>query len=346
MKRILSGLLTVCLLAALLTGAALAVDSSRSYDFDLASNGSHTITAATGDIITVTLTLRRTDSAAAADIYGMQDEIRYDDAFFEIVEGGSLLTKGVASTDIALRGGDRAFYLNFVSLSGGESWQANTLVGSFQVRVLGTSGSSTLKNENCLVSVKDGSDTYTVTVQDLTVTVSDKCTVRFDPVDGGEAVEETVTVGSLLKEPQNITREGYRVSGWYTDFDRTQPWNFETDTVQGNMTLYAAWETVNDAENGGSGLGWLWALLGLLGLGLLILLFLLLTRRTVSFETCGGGEIDDVKVIRGAKLKRVENPVKPGVVFGGWYTEREGGKRWRFDEDKVTKDMTLFAHWL
>lgn len=344
MKRILSGLLAVCLIAALLTGAALAVDNSRSYDFDLASNGSHSITAATGDIITVTLTLRRTDSTAAAEIYGMQDEIRYDDSFFEIVDGGALLTKGVASTDIALRGGDRAFYLNFVSLSGGESWQADTLVGSFQVRVLGTSGSSTLKNENCLVSVKDGSDTYAVKVQDLTVTVSDKCTVRFDPVDGGDVVEETVTIGSLLKEPKNITREGYRVSGWFTDYDRTQPWNFDTDTVQGNMTLYAAWEPI-DASSG-SGLGWLWALLGLLGLGLLLLLLLLLTRRTVSFDTCGGNEMDDVKVIRGAKLKHVDNPVKPGAVFGGWYTERTGGQRWRFDEDKVTKDMTLYAHWL
>lgn len=343
MKRILSALLTLCLLAALLACPALAADSSRSYEFDLASNGSHTITAATGDIITVTLTLRRTDSDAAADIYGMQDEIRYDDAFFEIVEGGALLTKGIASTDIALRGGDRAYYLNFVSLNGGESWQASTLVGSFQVRVLGTSGSSTLKNENCLVSVKDGSDTYAVTVQDLTVVVSDKCTVRFDPVDGGETVEETVTIGSLLKEPTDIRRDGYRITGWYTDFDRTQPWNFETDTVQGNMTLYAAWEAVSES---GGGLGWLWALLGLLGLGLLLLLVLLLTRRTVSFDTCGGNALGDVKVIRGAKLKRVENPVKPGAVFGGWYTEASGGRRWRFDEDKVTKDMTLYAHWL
>ena len=344
MKRILSGLLTVCLIAALLTGAALAVDKSRSYDFDLASNGSHSITAATGDIITVTLTLHRTDSTAAADIYGMQDEIRYDDSFFEIVEGGSLLTKGVASTDIALRGGDRAFYLNFVSLSGGESWQADTLVGSFQVRVLGMSGSSTMKNENCLVSVKDGSDSYAVTVQDLTVTVSDECTVRFDPVDGGDVVEKTVPIGSLLEKPKDITREGYQISGWFKDFDRTQPWDFDTDTVQGNMTLYAAWEIADNA--GGSGLGWLWALLGLLGLGLLLLLFLLLTRRTVSFDTCGGSEMEDVKVIRGAKLKHVDNPVKPGAVFGGWYTERTGGARWRFDEDKVTEDMTLYAHWL
>ena len=344
MKRILACIVTVCLLSAMLCVPSLATDSSRSYDFDLANNGNHSVKAATGDVITVTLTLHRTDSTAAADMYGMQDEIRYDDSFFEIVEGGSLLTDGVASTDIALRGGDRAFYLNFVSLSGGESWQADTLVGSFQVRIIATSGTSTLKNENCIVSLKDGSDSYAVTVQDLTVTVSGECTVRFDPMDGGEVVEKTVPYGSLLEKPDDITREGYTVSGWYKDYDCTEPWDFETDTVDGNITLYAVWE---EAQETSGGIGWwLWLLLGLLGLGLLLLILLLLLRHTVDFDSCGGSEVDSKKVFPGGKIKRPENPTREGAVFGGWYTEEIGGKRWRFDSDKVRENMTLYAHWL
>ncbi len=38
-------------------------------------------------------------------MYAMQDEILYDPDFFELVEGGALLTSGVQSTDITLRDG-------------------------------------------------------------------------------------------------------------------------------------------------------------------------------------------------------------------------------------------------
>lgn len=241
MKRLTCLFFALLLLLTMTAGTVLAASDSRSYDFDLTSGGSHEVKAATGDVLTVTLIFRRTDAAEAAEIYAMQDEIRYDDEFFEIVNGGCLTASGIRTTDIALLGGDRAFYLNFASMDGGEVWQPEVLIGTFQVRVLATSGSSTLKNENGLVSLKDGTDSYAVSVQDLTVTVTDTCTIRLDPCNGDDPTEVTAKIGSKLEKPADPVREGYTFTGWYRDPDLTQPWDFDNDTVTENMTLYAGW---------------------------------------------------------------------------------------------------------
>ncbi len=67
-----------------------------------------------------------------------------------------------------------------------------------------------------------------------------QCTVTFD-VDGGSAVESvTVTSGEKLTEPTAPTKDGYEFVGWYKE-GMTEKWNFETDTVTDNLTLYALW---------------------------------------------------------------------------------------------------------
>ena len=87
-KRIIPLMTVLCLLLCLLPSAAFAaetggtVDTSRSYNFELtAERGQTEVKAAPGDIITVSLVLRRTDSAETAPMYGMQTEIEYDDTF-------------------------------------------------------------------------------------------------------------------------------------------------------------------------------------------------------------------------------------------------------------------------
>ena len=120
-KRIFTAALAL-VLALLLGTAALAADPA--FAFDLTVDGEHTKTVAPGDIVTVLLTLQRTDADAGYTMYAMQDEILYDPDFFELVEGGALLTSGVQSTDITLRDGMREFYMNYLSLSGGAAWNA------------------------------------------------------------------------------------------------------------------------------------------------------------------------------------------------------------------------------
>lgn len=63
--------------------------------------------------------------------------------------------------------------------------------------------------------------------------------VSYDS-NGGTAVEsETVEAGAKATEPTPPTKEGFTFDGWYTS--AIEEWDFATDTVESNMTLYAKW---------------------------------------------------------------------------------------------------------
>ena len=65
--------------------------------------------------------------------------------------------------------------------------------------------------------------------------------VTFDARGGSAVAGQTVIFGSKLAEPASPIRDGYTFSGWYKDAACTAAWAFDTDTVTGNMTLYAKW---------------------------------------------------------------------------------------------------------
>ena len=297
MKRLLSLMICLCLLLCLLPGKALAADESRSYDFDLSINSAYEVISAEGQVLTVTLALKRTDSADPAEMYGMQTELTYDDQFFQLVENSVMTASGVEWKDMARRTGGRVFYLNYVSLSGGEIWEPEVVVGSFQLKVIGTAGISQIIPENSLVSTKDGSGTFTAKDNPVKVILSTECVVTFEENGGSEVPDQVVLYGEKVARPEDPIRECYTLEGWYSDLDRTQRWNFDQDTVKGNMTLYANWTEGAPAADGESNFPW-WILFLLLGVGILILILLLACRKKkVTFETCGGTELEPVYVI-------------------------------------------------
>ena len=240
MKKLISLLLAVVLLLPCIP-TAFAADNSRKFLFELAVDGKDKKEAQPGDIITVVFTLNRTDSDAAYEMYAMQNEIRYDSEFFKLVEGSAMLSDGISTTEIGLRDSFREFYMNFVSLSGGVQWEPRTRVGSFELRVIGTEGVSTITNEDFLVSKPDGSGSYDCSSNELTVVVTTDCLVKFE-TNGGTPIEPVVAIyGELLERPEDPIREGKYLEGWYKDIHLTEEWDFDTDTVKGNMTLYAKW---------------------------------------------------------------------------------------------------------
>ncbi|MBR2321942.1 MAG: InlB B-repeat-containing protein, partial [Clostridia bacterium] len=76
-------------------------------------------------------------------------------------------------------------------------------------------------------------------------------TVKFDPcVEAYEGLKTNTPLaqklekGDSVKEPTIRALENpnnYTCEGWYTSDDYTTKWNFQTDTVQESMTLYAKW---------------------------------------------------------------------------------------------------------
>ena len=351
MKKVISLVLAVMLLLSCAV-TAYATDDSREFFFELTVDGGSEKKVQPGDIITVVFTLYRSDSEDSYDMYAMQNEIRYDSEFFKLVENSAMLTDGISTTEIGLRDTFREFYMNFVSLSGGESWNAKKLIGSFQLEVIGTSGVTKITNQDYLVSTADGTDSYAATCQDVTIILTTDCTVTFETNGGSKIPDLVAQYGETIARPDNPVREGYHLVGWYTDIDLKNPWDFDTDTVQGNMTLYAKWEQgapvdETPGDDGDGGFAWWWLLLALLLLGLLIfLLIFLLNKKTVKFETNCKMKIQDQKVKKGGYVERPAEPTRNGRVFGGWYYDAEYTERWDFENDKVEDNMTLYAKWI
>lgn len=64
---------------------------------------------------------------------------------------------------------------------------------------------------------------------------------------------------------------------------------------------------------------------------------------TVTYNSAGGSEITERKVVKDGPAPRPDDPEKAGYVFECWTLN---GEEWDFDYDKVSSDVTLTAKWI
>lgn len=147
-------------------------------------------------------------------------------------------------------------------------------------------------------------------------------TVTFDlNYSGATGAPNTQTVDkdSTATEPTPApTRTDYTFDGWYKEANCENKWNFDTDTVNENTTLYAKW-TENTPTTP--------------------------TEYTVTFDSQGGSAVSSQTVTSGSKVPKPADPTWSGHTFGGWYKESACENKWNFDVDTVTKNTTLYAGW-
>ena len=136
-------------------------------------------------------------------------------------------------------------------------------------------------------------------------------TVTFSADSGTPApIQQTIDHGEKVAEPAAMTRTGYTFGGWYKEAALTNQWNFATDTVTGNITLYARWYS------------------------------------TVTFNADGGTPAPAAQTIdHGGKVSEPVAMTKTGYTFGGWFRESTFTSQWNFATDTVTADITLYAKW-
>lgn len=68
-------------------------------------------------------------------------------------------------------------------------------------------------------------------------------TVAFDANGHGAApTEQKISEGGKVTAPTEPTAEGYIFGGWYKESACINKWNFDTDIVNNDITLYAQWE--------------------------------------------------------------------------------------------------------
>lgn len=141
-------------------------------------------------------------------------------------------------------------------------------------------------------------------------------TVTFD-TNGGTPIPppQTVPRGGLVSRPADPVLPGFSFVGWFTSAGfSVAPWNFDTDVVVGDMTLFAHWVPIT---------------------------------YQVTFETNGGTPIPAPQmVLYGGMAIRPADPARAGYAFAEWYrTPDFSGSPWNFGTDVVTGDMTLYARW-
>ncbi len=72
-------------------------------------------------------------------------------------------------------------------------------------------------------------------------------TVTFNSQGGSDVADATVTeleagMGALVAKPANDpTKEASAFLGWYKEAEGQTPWNFDSDLVKANITLFAKW---------------------------------------------------------------------------------------------------------
>ena len=141
-------------------------------------------------------------------------------------------------------------------------------------------------------------------------------TVTFE-TNGGSPVEaQTVSEGSKLTEVTS-SKEGYTFEGWGKDAQYSSMWNFASDTVTGNITLYAKWKENETPAP---------------------------TEYTITFNSNGGSSVAALKVVEGAKASKPADPTKAEHTFGGWFTDEALQNAYSWDA-AVNSSFTLFAKW-
>lgn len=80
--------------------------------------------------------------------------------------------------------------------------------------------------------------------------------VTFDSNGGSAVAGQNVVIGKKVTKPADPTKTGYVFAGWYKDSAFATEWDFTTDTVTEDTTLYAKWTASSYAvtlnTNGGT----------------------------------------------------------------------------------------------
>jgi len=66
---------------------------------------------------------------------------------------------------------------------------------------------------------------------------------------------------------------------------------------------------------------------------------------TVTFDSCGGNEVEEILADDDALIGPPLAPERYGYSFDGWFKEESYVNEWDFDTDKVTANITLYAKW-
>ena len=145
-------------------------------------------------------------------------------------------------------------------------------------------------------------------------------TVVFDLGGHGTIDNVSVNYNGLIVKPTDPTTEGYTFVGWYKEPSYTIPWNFATDKVTSDVTIYAKWDV---------------------------------NYYTVTFDVANDNcteVIPDQMIAYGGKVTKPAD--LEDIIYSEWANDEfkhwvdADGNEWNFDSDTVRGDLVLYAFWV
>lgn len=152
--------------------------------------------------------------------------------------------------------------------------------------------------------------------------VTNKITVKFDTNGGSNINDIKILPGETITKPSNPTKTSssstkYEFAGWYSDSNLQTEFNFN-NPINETTTIYAKW---NETD-----------------------------KITVSFNTNGGTNIDDIKLFPGETINRPTTiPAKEtdsigSYTFDDWYTDNTFKTKFDFTKP-ITDSTTIYANY-
>ena len=114
------------------------------------------------------------------------------------------------------------------------AWDINGMVGKFDI----------MPGDNSWSNAVEARAAFTIDLSKVDFDiVPELYTVTFDMngVDGIAPTAQTVAKGGKVTKPVDPTDTVHTFAGWYKDSGYTTEWDFDTDTVTADVTLYAQW---------------------------------------------------------------------------------------------------------
>lgn len=150
-----------------------------------------------------------------------------------------------------------------------------------------------------------------------------KYIVTFNSQGGTAVASQTIASGGLVTAPAAPTRSGYNFTGWFKEAGTVNAWTFASDTVSGNLTLFAGWSA--------------------------------LPTFTVTYDgnqnTAGQAPVDSNFYISGATVTALSpgGLARTGYTFLNWNTKADGtGSNIAVGSifTKSPSNLVLYAKWL
>ena len=148
-----------------------------------------------------------------------------------------------------------------------------------------------------------------------------KYEVTFDTNEGTTVTVQTIKSGDKAQKPEDPTKTGYAFDNWYKDSSHCEVFDFDTEVIKSNTTVYAKW-TPN--------------------------------KYTVTYDYQGatGSNTKASEKVLYSNNYQLTVPTLYNYKFVGWYSQADGQGDKYTDENgnslanwNVLSDKTLYAHW-